>query len=220
MTFTYLDLPPLPDIKTEMVDGKRYYLTPEGRLPSVTTVLSHFNKSNIVKWRQRVGEAEANKVSAKATKRGNSFHSLAEAYLKNQPLDPEKVEENSFNQFIPALDRINNIHYVEASLYSTKLGMAGRTDVIGEFDGIGSIIDHKTSLRPKSERFIQHYFEQGAAYGIMYRHMTGITLKQVVILMHVDGLTEPVVYVKNIADYITTLKEKIASYKEQTSNVL
>lgn len=218
MTFTYLDFHPLPDIKTETVDGKRFYLTPAGRLPSVTTVLGYFDKEKIIRWRNRVGEEEANKVSSKATSRGNSFHSLAESYLKNKELDFSKTSKDNaeaFHKFMPVLNRINNIHHVEASLYSLKLGMAGRTDVIAEFDGIGSIIDHKTSVRAKKEAWIQHYFEQLAAYGIMYRDMTGITMKQIVILMHVDELPEPVVYVKDTSDYILSLKEKIRKYQEE-----
>ena len=67
------------DIETTTIDGKRHYLTPDGVFPSVTTVLSNkLDKSGLEKWRARVGEEEAAKISTQAANRGTAIHDMAE----------------------------------------------------------------------------------------------------------------------------------------------
>ena len=74
--FTHLDND-IPEIKTETIDKKRYYVTPEGKkYPSITTVLGHFNKKAIYEWRQRVGDKEANRISTQASRRGTKVHQM------------------------------------------------------------------------------------------------------------------------------------------------
>ena len=52
------------DLKTQTTEQGRRYITPSGdAYPSVTTVLSEYNKKAILEWRQRVGAEEANKIS-------------------------------------------------------------------------------------------------------------------------------------------------------------
>ena len=54
------------DLKTQTTEQGRRYLTPSGdAYPSVTTILSEYNKKAIQAWRQRVGAEEANKIEAK-----------------------------------------------------------------------------------------------------------------------------------------------------------
>ena len=85
-TFKHVNSDPiLCELKREEYNGKRYYVSPSGRrLPSVTTFLSHFKGDSIKKWRQKVGEEEANKISTRASRRGTKFHSLMESYISNQ----------------------------------------------------------------------------------------------------------------------------------------
>ena len=57
----------------------RYYETPEGkRYPSVTSVVGIRSKSDILEWRKRVGEEEANRISRRAANRGTKIHSYCE----------------------------------------------------------------------------------------------------------------------------------------------
>jgi hypothetical protein len=77
----------LEDIELESinVNGKRFYLTPDGKkYPSITTVLSSYNKKSIYEWRKRVGDKEANKISTKASRSGTKVHKLCENYLNNE----------------------------------------------------------------------------------------------------------------------------------------
>ena len=73
------------DLPTEYHDGKRFYVTPEGeRYKSITSILSDLTKADIQKWRERVGETKANKITRQASSRGTRLHSLCESYIQNQ----------------------------------------------------------------------------------------------------------------------------------------
>ena len=207
----------LIDLKSETFpDGKRYYTLEDGtRLPSVTTVLGAQKKEAIMKWRKRVGEVEANRISKQATGRGTNVHTLCERYLNNARLGtimPDALE--MFQSLKPLLNRIDNIHYQECALWSKQLGMAGRVDCIGEFDGVLSVIDFKTSKRIKSLGDIEDYFWQTAAYSLMYEEMIGNPIDQLVIIMAVEN-EQPMIFIQKTEDHIPGLVKAIKYYKEQ-----
>jgi genome maintenance exonuclease 1 len=218
-TFKHLNSDPiLCKLDREEINGKRYYISPQGkRLPSVTTFLGHFKKESIMAWRKKVGEEEANRISGQAARRGTKFHSLMESYLGNEQNflteDIMPDMKQAFHDMVPTLDRIDNIHYIETMLYSEILGLAGQVDCIAEFDGVPSIIDFKTSNKLKREDWITNYFEQCTCYSLMYEEMTGIKAKQIVVLISVDGEMQPQVFVKNRKDYVPGLAEKIKEFR-------
>ena len=210
----------LIELKREEYNGKRYYISPSGRrLPSVTTFLSHFKGDSIQKWRKKVGEEEANRISTRASRRGTKFHSLMESYISNQEVfsstttDVMPDMKLAFRNMLPTLDRLDNVHYLETMLYSETLGLAGQVDCIAEFDGVPSIIDFKTSLRLKKEEWILNYFEQCTCYSLMYEEMTGIQCKQIVVLISVDDEQEPQVFVKQRGEYIPELARKVKQFR-------
>jgi genome maintenance exonuclease 1 len=216
--FIYCPPVQLEDLKSQTFpDGKRYYTLPDGTvLPSVTTVIGAKKKDSIQKWRQRVGEEEANRVSRKASNRGTKVHQICEDYLNNEQNHvkdkmPDVVE--MFYSIKPLVDRINNIWYQEQSLFSKEIEMAGRCDVVAEFDGKLSIIDFKTSSRSKRKEDITDYFAQCTAYAIMIEEMVGTPVDQIVIIMAVDG-SEPLLFVEKTYSYIDTLAEYIQYYKQ------
>ena len=216
--FNYCPPKDLQNLKSQTFpDGKRYYVLPDGtRLPSVTTVIGAKGKKAIMEWRKRVGEEEANKISRKASSRGTNVHTLCERYLNNEVLgDIMPDAKEMFFPLKPLLNRINNIHYQECALWSVKLGMAGRVDCIGEFDGVLSVIDFKTSKRIKKREDIDNYFAQCVAYACMYEELIGVGIEQIVIIMAVDG-SEPLLFVEKTADHLNTLLEYIKFYKENS----
>ena len=205
----------LVDLKSETFpDGKRYYTLEDGtRLPSVTTVLGAQKKEGIMAWRKRVGEAEANRISKQATGRGTNVHTLCERYLNNDSLGdimPDAVE--MFRSLKPLLNRIDNIHYQECALWSKQLGMAGRVDCIGEFDGVLSVIDFKTSKRIKQSEDIEDYYWQTAAYSLMYEEMIGTPIDNLVIIMAVED-EQPLLFKQKTQDHIEGLVKAINFYK-------
>lgn len=212
--FTHCPPKELLELYTETINGKRHYVTPSGKYPSITSVLSSFPNPAIVAWRKRVGDEEANRVSRIATSRGTKLHSLCEHYLLNEEIDKTKFMPDalsSFYSFKSLLNNINNIHKLEAPLYSDKLRVAGRVDAIAEYNEQLSIIDFKTSKKEKKEEWIEDYFIQTTFYSMCYAELTGIVAKNVVILVSVDD-GENQEFVKPTAQYIPKVIQKIKDY--------
>ena len=75
-------LPEKPDytfaqLKTKNIDGRRHYVTTEGdSFISITTLLGHFSKKGIAAWRKKVGEEEANRITAESSSNGTAMPTL------------------------------------------------------------------------------------------------------------------------------------------------
>jgi len=214
--FNHIDIE-LPKLSRETIDGVRYYSVPDEeellKLVLITSVTSHFNKDIFVKWRKKVGDEEADRITKRATKRGTDMHTLVEHYMKNEEL-PEvpPISDFLFKISKANLKRINNIYALEGSLYSKQLGIAGTVDCIAEYDGELAIIDFKTSAKPKPRGWIEHYFVQCMAYGCMLYELTGISVKKLVIIMACEN-GECVVYEeRDKSKYIKLLTEYIRKF--------
>jgi len=202
----------IPDIKTQNIDGKRYYVTSEDtKYPSITTVLSVLSRQGIMEWRRRVGAEVANAISTKAARRGTNVHKMCEDLINNKlnikeflPVDVEMFK--TIESII--IEKIDKIHAQESALYSDYLGVAGRVDVIAEWEGRLSVIDFKTSSKPKKKEWISSYFQQTSAYAVMFEERTGIPVDQLVVLIAVDQ-NEPQIFVEkrdnHIQDCINTI---------------
>ena len=214
--FDHVDVS-LPSLERETIDGVRYYKVPDDeellRLVSITSVTSHFNKEIFVNWRKKVGNEEADRITKAATSRGTDMHTLVEDYLHNRNLsDVQPISELLFKISKSDLNRINNIHALEGSLYSKQLGIAGTVDCIAEYDGELAIIDFKTSKKPKPREWIEHYFVQCMAYGCMLYELTGISVKKLVIIMACEN-GECVVYEeRDKSKYIKLLTQYIRKF--------
>ena len=128
--FIDVDLHEHVDVEPVTKDGTRFYPIPgaDKYYPSVTSITSFKNAQFFQKW-ARIGENEANRITARATQRGTAFHALAEDYFKGN-LNIDKYLENNplsvrmFQSAKSTLNRINNIHCLETFLYSHYLGLA------------------------------------------------------------------------------------------------
>ena len=216
-SFDHVDLSDkLPDIQTETIKGKRFYVTPEGKkYPSITTVLSGRNNEGLVKWRESVGSEVANNIMRGAAKRGTAVHTLVENYLNNEELSKQDVLPVAlFTLLKPELDNINNIRIQEGGLYSDFYGVAGRVDCIADYKGVLSVIDFKTSTKEKKEEWVENYFIQGAAYCEMYEERFDQPIDRVVILIVTeDGAVQT--FSKDKNDYLPLLKSAIKEFNEK-----
>ena len=227
----------LHEMEATTTEMGRTYATPDGfRLPSITTVLSILSRDSIAKWRKRVGEKEANRISYRASTRGTSVHEICEKYVNNDPnwdkymaTDIDTGEQKltkrtpdligSFLALKPILDeRLTKVYAQEAPLYSTHLGVAGRVDCVGIFDGKLSIIDYKTSMKPKRLDWIKNYFMQESAYAIMWEERTGMPITQLVTIISVDN-SEPQVFIEHRDNWVRPLLDTIDQYIEENSSV-
>ncbi len=212
----------LTEMKTENRNGRREYKTPEGiNLPSITTVLSILSRESIAKWRARVGHEEANRISHRASTRGTAVHAIVEKYINNEENFKDGYTPDIISSFIdlkPILDsRIGRVYAQEAPLYSNHLGVAGRVDCVAEFDGRPSIIDFKTSMKPKRLDWIKNYFMQESAYAIMWEERTGQPITQLVTIISVDN-HEPQIFIEHRDNWVRPLRETIAQYNEENSH--
>jgi len=211
----------LTEMDAVTTETDRQYNNPNGtNQPTIIKVLSILSRDSIAKWRKRVGEAEANRVSTRASGRGTRVHEICEKYVDNDPnyrdgYTPDIIE--SFMQLQPILDeRLTKVYAQEAPLYSTHLGVAGRVDCVGIFDGKLSIIDYKTSMKPKKLEWVKNYFMQEAGYAVMWEERTGMPITQLVTIISVDN-NEPQVFIEHRDNWINTLKNTIKQYNEENS---
>ena len=209
----------LPEVTTETINRKRFYVTPEGeKYPSITTVLSNRKKEGLFEWRKRVGNDVANYVARTSASRGTKVHHMCEDYLNNE-FDEEKHKKDFlpfclFNQLKDqALCNMNNIYAQEAGLYSDKYKVAGRVDCVAEYKDTLSIIDFKTSTRERSDDWNENYYIQGSAYAEMFEERTEMKIDQVVILVVTeDGTVQE--FVKSKQDYLPMLEESINAWSK------
>ena len=224
--FNFIDIE-LPQLERETIDGVRYYKIPDNgellRFASITSITSHKNRQFFADWRKKVGEEQANKITKQATSRGTDMHTLSEMYLKNEslPSDVLPISQMLFGIVKPYLNKINNIHALENSLYSKVLGVAGTVDCIAEYDGELAVIDFKTSKKPKPKDWIEHYFVQCAAYACMLYELTGIMVKKFVIIMACENGECEIYeeydkgkYIKLLTEYIREfVRDKLQQYE-------
>jgi len=206
------------DLNAVTSESGRVYETPSGNhYPSITTVLSEYNKKSIQEWKNKVGEEEAKRVSSLAARKGTNFHSVCENYLLNELTDmkikmmmPDMKE--MFSGIRPFLDEyVNNIYGIEQALYSDVLKVAGRCDCIAEWDNKISIIDWKTSSKLKEKEQILNYFMQATAYSEMFEERTGIPIEQIVIAINIQS-EKPQIFIESKYKYLEDLQKYIGNY--------
>ena len=204
------------ELEKKETNGIRLYNLPNGDwVPSITSVTSFYNRQIFVEWRKKVGNEEADRITKKATTRGTDFHEVAQDYLLNKELDWNNYLPASkfmFYHLKPELDKINNIHAIERTLYSEYLGLAGRVDCIAEYEGELAVIDFKTSEKIKPEKWIENYFVQEMFYAAAYYELTGIPIKKLITLMVTPGGEVKVFDKRNKGDYIKLLVRYIKEF--------
>jgi genome maintenance exonuclease 1 len=219
MTFEFVKLPELDfDMKAVTTDSGRVYVTPSGfKYPSVTTVLSPYGKKALFEWRERVGAEEANRVAAKASRRGTALHTVCEKYLLNEMSSTKLASmlpttKELFYKIKPHIDTsIGKIYSLEQALYSDGLRIAGRVDCIAEWNGKLSIIDFKSSTRQKEKDGIGNYFMQCTAYAVMFEELTGKPIEQIVVLIGTENGPGQV-FIEEKTKYYEELKRYISNH--------
>jgi PD-(D/E)XK nuclease superfamily len=204
------------ELEKKEQNGIRLYHLPDGQwVPSITSVTSFYNRQIFVKWRERIGLEEANRITKRATARGTDFHQVCQDYLENKELnwdDYQPLTKFMFYHLKPELDKINNIHAIERTLYSQYYGLAGRVDCIAEYEGELAVIDFKTSDKIKPEEWIENYFVQEMFYAAAYYELTEKPIKKLITLMVTPGGEVKVFDKRNKGDYIKLLVRYIKEF--------
>ena len=201
MEFIHEDRFEVHSIEAVTTESGRRYKIPNGDMyESVTTALGNQpgKKEGLMEWRRRVGDAVANRISRKAAGRGTAVHQIIEDYLNNLE-DPVKDKMPDavvmFKQLQPILDKsISKVYMQEAPLWSYKYRLAGRVVCVADIKGKLTVVDFKTSMKPKKKEWVIDYFLQTAAYSHMIEEMYGETVDQTVIFIAVED-RDPQIFV-------------------------
>jgi genome maintenance exonuclease 1 len=171
--------------------GQRQYTGEDNNpVPSVTTILSATgDKTALINWRKRVGDAEATRISTESAGLGTKVHNALEKYILLEEYEIKGnnhisvMAKNMVTEMISkGLTKVDAIYGVEVGLIAQGL-YAGTSDAIGMYEGEEAIIDFKTSKKIKKREWIEDYFMQGCAYALAHNEMFGTKIKKVVILM-------------------------------------
>ena len=185
------DYTPIPRV---VVEGKRFYATPDGKnLPSVTTILdktkSEESREALNRWRRSVGAEKAQQITTEAANRGTRMHTYLEDYVKTG-----EIKERTSNPFSWAshamahvvvekgLKNVNEFWGIEVPLYFPGI-YAGTTDGAGIHLNEEAILDYTQSNKPKRREWIEDYFVQLCAYAEAHNEVHGTRIRKGVILM-------------------------------------
>ena len=213
--FNHIPVNFTPSELIEKDDG-HYYQTPSGAIyPSITTILQKTQtlekQQSLQNWREQ--EIASDYITQEAAIIGSETHKLIENYLNGEEIFEEfrLLSEAHFNNLLPFVNKINDIHGIELRLYSDKMKLAGTSDCIAKYDGTLSVIDYKTKRSNQKEEWLTDYFIQATSYGIMFKELTGIKVEQVVILVSSEKNTR-MEFIKNPDDYLDLLEQRIDQY--------
>ena len=188
MLISKYDYPELRRIQTKK--GRQYVGEDDNPVPSVTTILGDTgDKTALIAWRKRVGEAEATRISTESAGLGTKVHNALEKFILQEDYEIKGnnyisvMAKNMVTEMIKkGLTKVDEIYGVEVGLIAQGL-YAGTADGIGMYEGEEAIIDFKTAKKMKKREWIEDYFLQGCAYALAHNEMFETDIKKVVILM-------------------------------------
>jgi len=177
-------LPPVGE--TDRIDGaRRYYATPEGTFPSVTTILDatmpQDKRAALAGWRRKVGDQEADRARDSAAKRGTRFHKVVEKYLLADPR-PEPPHDLYFKSAANFIGRIERALLVEGEVWHDGVGYAGSLDLLAVVDGQITLIDWKTRNDPLPKVRAMGHMVQAAAYAAAVHRLWGVVVDRAMIV--------------------------------------
>lgn len=223
---TELDLPDCGYVDSTITINGRFYITKEGRFPSVTTMLGGTaDKEFLVEWRKRVGNEAADKKTKESTDVGTEMHTLMEMYLEGKQYNPREFSSKSisfYNRLRPLLEsKIATWCYSELPVFSKKYKLAGRIDLLAQNeDGeliMGDFKSNHNLTRLKKENEVLDYKLQVTAYCKMFEETYGYNVKHGLILM-TNGLTNQS-WQFNPNDYVQQLEERVKLYYDNNPNL-
>jgi len=217
-----------PDMQAVSVDGLRLYGTPQDNYyPSITTVLGHTQseekKQSLAEWQRSVGIEQAEQIVQQAAADGTAVHLLAERFLNNQQLvmpgeEFSKSVLGMFNALKTKFKKIDEVWGQEVALYSDRLQVAGRCDLVAVYRGQPCIVDFKTSRSFKDSERIVDYKLQLCAYAEFHNEMFGTEISTGVILMTSCG-GFPQEFTVNLKEWTGALEQRVAQFYENLAHV-
>ena len=174
------------EIKRQQVDGKRLYACPDGNaVASVTTILDKTkDKTHLIAWRKRVGEAKAQEIVTEAASVGTRMHKYLEDYIEfgewpTPGSNPYAQQAHKMAEQVKehAMTDVDEIWGSEINLYHPKI-YAGTTDLVGQYKGQPAIMDFKQTNKPKKAEWVEDYYLQLTAYALAHNEVFGTNIRE------------------------------------------
>lgn len=193
----------------------------ERKYYGVTKVLSETkseeDKASLQAWRDKVGEEKAEAILQESLKIGNSLDMMIEKFLAGTLGEIKQYKDEPglklFYQMKPVLENIDTIG-LQIHMYSDKYKIQGYLDCIGVKNGVLTMIDFKNSRSRKSEKYIRDYFLQASIYCLLIHEMTGIVIKDIMIILGIRDSFSTQIATAKLKDYIVEAKERISKFNE------
>ena len=173
--------------RTEL-HGSRIYDILGVKLPSVTSILAKTkDQSYITRWKEKVGEQEAERIKNYSSKRGTSMHKFLEKHIQGTGYEDlteigQEARPMAKKIIEVGLSPISEYYGSEVTLYYLGL-YAGATDLVCRHNDLETIVDFKQSNRPKREEWIEDYFLQVSAYAMAHDYLFKSEIKQAIIMV-------------------------------------
>lgn len=205
------------ECETSYDDIGRLYHTKFGDMYSVTTMLSNTgDKAGLDVWRKRVGEVQANKLTAIAASIGTAYHQLGEDYLLCRSSEKQNwLAELLFKKTIPILkENVTKVHAVEIPLYSMLLMLAGRTDALVDWNGAFSVFDFKC-INNSDPQYLTDYWIQTSIYARCVKEMYDIDVKKLILVVAHKKSLQVKFYVEDPYKYSKQAVERILAFRDK-----
>ncbi len=177
-------------------EAGKYYRTPVGNLPSVTTIIENMRppeeKLRLQKWRDKNSTVKQTAIK----ERGTFLHQQIENYFRSGYLpkvlnvDPTQYEQENPQNYWQQICRTlkghktenlilgNNRPAIEYITYHPELKYAGTFDWLGYWNGELTLIDFKTTRKHKQQKYLKDQKLQLAAYRIAIEFQFNLKISQ------------------------------------------
>lgn len=189
---------PEPDQSIKRREDRTGYETPIGTLPSVTTILGATSspeaKARLEAWLQRPG---AHEESMRACKRGSWVHEQLENHLQGKPVKRHLAFNGYLQSMMPWVEQ----HIIEPCMIEAPVwhpaGFSGTFDLLCWMDQYPelTILDWKTSARPRGPDLVDNYLDQLAGYRMAISHTYLVTPQRGALVIGRPAASKPDVWI-------------------------
>lgn len=212
-----------PTSTRALYNGKRLYDVNNEKLPSVTTILEATKPQSEIdslnRWKQKVGERQAEIISRESRERGTSMHDYLEKFLLGKlnlellgdnTLEKRMADEIIENGLRNKVDEIWGVESVVA--YPGKY--AGAADLFCVYEKYQTCVDFKNGNKLRSESWNDTYYLQLAAYSLAHNVVYGTNINQGVILFCTKDIVFQrfVIYGDKLKEYQNRFLERVEQY--------
>lgn len=187
----------------------------------VTTVLNATqDKSFLVKWRERIGDVEADRIVAESISIGKELDNVLYEHFTE---DDFKVSDKSLTPTVLGLynqvsEKLKHIEPIACQLKVTshKHKTYGFIDMLCMYRGKLTLLDFKNSRRLKDKKELRSYLLQCTMYCMFLLENYGIVVKQIVLLIALRDSSYPQVVIEETKNYVKEAIECIGAHSRIT----